>query len=163
MPCPVPASRPTLSALLEQLAALDATAAAYLREEVESLEGRLAEARARVTQEEASLAQVSPDGTEAAQEAWCLYSSALTGARRALRLLGVDADGLREQLEGELFRARQDAAVGRERCGDCAGTGDGAPVDAGTSVYWPPCESCAGDGMVTTSPAGRTAGDGRAA
>ena len=162
MPCPVPSSRPTLSALLEQLSAVDATAAAYLREEVESMEKRLVEARARVTQEEDSLAQVSPDGTEAAHEAWCLYSSALAGARRALRLLGVDADGLREQLEGALFQARQDAAAGRERCGDCDGTGDGEPLDTGRSVYWPPCEACAGKGMVTTSPADRTAGKGRA-
>jgi hypothetical protein len=157
MACPSPtASPPTLSALLGELARLDADEADMLREEVQELEERLTRARAQLDADEAALAQVRADGSKAASDEWALRSSAASGARRAVLLLLVDAGALRAQLERALFLTRMERASGQRRCRVCEGTGKGAPLDAGTSLYWPPCDTCAGEGWVESTTAGAT-------
>jgi hypothetical protein len=112
------------------------------------MERQLAQARESRSRAEAALAGVKADGTLSTYDEWCLRSSAASGARREAHLLEVDERCLREQLERALFLAQHDKAVGRQRCRACQGTGEGPAIPGGISIDHPPCDSCAGIGVV---------------
>ena len=150
MPCPLP-TLPPLIELVQQLAAVHPAEAERHRGEVESLEARLASAREQLAQDEAALAQAQPGAGLGAYEEWCLRSSAAWGARRAVRMLETDAAVRRESLECALFLALQDKAAGRVRCRECQGSGEGPAIPGGISLEYPPCDACAGTGVVRVS------------
>jgi hypothetical protein len=149
MPCAA-LPLPSLLALLDELAKLDAAHAADVRPQVVQLAEQLDAARDTLIQEVRSIAQVLPDGRMASWEEWCMRSWHVAGARRKVRELVVDEDCLREQLERALFLGRQMLAVGKRPCPACQGAGEGPPFGAGTSVYTPPCEACAGTGTTSS-------------
>lgn len=152
MACPEPTPPPpSLAELLAQLTAVDPVEADYHREEVAELQLHLAQAGTCLTKAEAALAEVKPDGTVATYDEWCLRSSAAQGARREVRLLGIDETCLREMLERALFLAQNDRAAGRQRCRVCNGSGEGPAIPGGITVDYPPCEACAGTGVVRTA------------
>jgi hypothetical protein len=110
MPCPPPSPPhvpPTLRQLLEHLAQIDAAEAVRHREAVRTMEERLARAEDQLAREEAALAAVVVDGSQASRDAWCTRSRATSDARRARRMLSLDEALLRETLELYVFLARQ--------------------------------------------------------
>jgi hypothetical protein len=155
MPCPVPSHMPTppsLSTLLEELVAVDATRAQEYRTPVAEMEARQLKARQELAAAESDLSLVKADGTRPAHSDWCLRSTDVNNRRRELRLLGVDADSLRAVLERQLFLARQSQAIGRVVCPACEGSGDGELIAAGTCLVPTSCDPCGGTGYATTRP-----------
>ncbi|MBM7117617.1 hypothetical protein [Archangium primigenium] len=148
MPCPCPPPLPPLRELLQALGHLAPPEAEHHMETLESLEERQANTRARLAHEEASLARVVPDGTRSASEAWCLYASAVSAARRASRQLAVDEAVLRESLEDALFWARQRQAQGVVHCAACRGTGEDSRPAPGSALEGAACPACEGRGRV---------------
>lgn len=163
MPCPVPSSPPTspaLSTVLEDVAAVDPREASRLRPRVVELEKSQAHAREQLAAAESALSLVRPTGLRVAYEEWCTRSTAVWQARREVRMLGVDADVLREQLERAIFLARQSAAIGKRLCPACGGTGEGESLDGGTALVPTSCDTCQGSGF---APPAQPCPDGGAA
>ncbi|HEX5750008.1 MAG TPA: hypothetical protein VFZ09_27510 [Archangium sp.] len=155
MPCPVPSHLPTppsLSTLLEELATVDLARAEAFRANVVDVETRQLQAREQLAKAESALSLVKADGTLSAQADWNLRYMEVSGRRKNLRLLGVDADSLRGELERQLFLARQSQAIGRAVCSACGGTGDDEGSDGGTSVVVTSCDPCRGTGYVPARP-----------
>ena len=155
MPCPVPSHLPcppALSTLLDELAAIDGARAEAFRPNVVDVERRLSKARELLAAAESGLSVVKAVGTREGQEEWNRLYTEVGGRRKELRLLGVDADGLRGELERQLFLARQSRAIGRTTCPACSGTGDGGLLDGGTCAVPSSCDPCAGTGYVSARP-----------
>ncbi|QRK08061.1 hypothetical protein JQX13_50300 [Archangium violaceum] len=152
MPCPAPPSPPTLAELLAQLAAVNPASAEHLRPEVEALQNRLSDVRARLATAEAELQRVTLD--QAAYEEWTQRHSDAVCLRSKERLLGVDVGVMCERLEREVYLARRSITLGRQLCGDCGGTGEGEMLDAGTCLVPSGCDSCEGTGFVARSASG---------
>ncbi|MCY1080280.1 hypothetical protein [Archangium lansingense] len=154
MPCPVPShlpTPPTLTTLLDELAAVNAPRATELQASVHGMEGRQREAREQLAAAESVLSLVKPGSSGRTLDEWCLRFADAQSARHAVRRLAVDADSLRAVLERELFLARRSRALGRVICPSCVGSGDGPPLDGGTSLVLSSCDTCAGTGYVRSS------------
>ncbi|WNG57403.1 hypothetical protein F0U59_23530 [Archangium gephyra] len=152
MPCPVPSHipcPPALSTLLEELAAIDAARAEAFRPNVVDVERRLSKVREQLSTAESGLSVVKPVGTLESQVEWSRLYTEVSGRRKELRLLGVDADGLRGELERQLFLARQSRALGRVVCSACSGSGDVELLDGGTCAVPSSCDPCGGTGYVS--------------
>jgi hypothetical protein len=155
MPCPIPSylpTPPTLTTLLKELADIAPARAAELADIVQEVETRQRQAREQLAAAELALSLVKPDGSRRAAEEWGMRDTDVNSHRLGLRLIGVDVDGVRRQLERELFLARCTHASGRKPCAACQGTGDGESLEAGTCLVPSSCDACEGAGYVTRRP-----------